>query len=190
MSQDSIYRVANFQSIYERKSRFDLLRRFTYKNKQEIPRLEKIQINRGLGTLAENSKLLTSTLSEIRNITGQQPNITHAKKSIASFKIREKSALGATVTLRGKYMYSFLQRFVNLGLPRVRDFAGLSIDQFDKQGNYSIGVSDQLIFPEISYEEVDKTLGFNITFITTTNNPIESFYLLKSLGLPFNSLIN
>nr|YP_009674978.1 ribosomal protein L5 [Rhizochromulina marina]QDH81829.1 ribosomal protein L5 [Rhizochromulina marina] len=158
---------------------------FKYKNIHEIPKIIKVQINRGLGTAAQNSKVLKKTVNEIRLISGQQPIVTIAKNSIAGFKIREDMPLGVTVTLRREKMYSFLERLINLALPRIRDFQGLDPRKIDKHGNYSFGITDQLIFPEIDYDQVDETLGFNITIVTTAKTTKESIALLQKLGLPF-----
>lgn len=158
---------------------------FSYKNKHEIPKIVKIQINRGLGINAQNTKMLQKSVDELRTITGQQPIITKAKKSIAGFKVREDMPLGVTVTLRRDKMYSFLERLINLTLPRIRDFQGLSPNNFDKNGNYTFGIRDQLIFPEIEYEQVDQMLGLNITIVTNSADVKQSFALLKQMGLPF-----
>ena len=160
---------------------------FNYKNLQEIPKIKKIKINRGLGLNAQNNKILKKTINEFRSITGQQPIITKSKKSIAGFKIRENIELGVTITLRGEKMYSFLDRLINLVLPRIRDFQGLSPKKFDKYGNYNFGITDQLIFPEIEYESIDQMLGFNISIITSAQTSNESLELLKKIGLPFQN---
>lgn len=170
---------------YEQDVKLALQKQFEYKNPQEIPKLIKIKINRGLGISAQNNKVLQKTIDEIRAISGQQPVITKAKKSIAGFKIREEMSLGVTVTLRREKMYSFLERLINLVLPRIRDFQGLDPKKVDRQGNYTFGINDQLIFPEINYEQVDQTLGFNVSLVTSAKNQKESIALLKNLGLPF-----
>jgi large subunit ribosomal protein L5 len=157
---------------------------FQYANIHQIPKIEKIKINRGLGVNAQNSKTLQKSIQEFRTITGQQPVVTKSKKSIAGFKIREEMELGITTTLRSEKMYAFLDRFINLVLPRIRDFQGLSPKNFDKFGNYNMGLTDQLVFPEIEYEQVDQTLGLNITIVTTAKNSEESLALLKELTLP------
>nr|YP_009684634.1 ribosomal protein L5 [Pseudopedinella elastica]QDR24720.1 ribosomal protein L5 [Pseudopedinella elastica] len=158
---------------------------FEYQNIHQIPKIEKIQINRGLGVSAQNTKILKKSVDEFRSITGQQPVITKAKKSIAGFKLREEMELGVTITLRRDRMYSFLDRLINLALPRIRDFQGLDPKKFDKYGNYTFGILDQLIFPEIEYESVDKTLGFNVTIVTSAKNAKEGLALLTKMGLPF-----
>lgn len=162
-----------------------LQKTFLYKNLQQIPKIKKIQLNRGLGMNAQNTKFLKTSIEEFCLITGQYPNITKSKKAIAGFKLREKMNLGLIVTLRNKKMYSFLDRLINLALPRIRDFKGLDFKKFDKNGNYNFGISNQLIFPEIDYESVDKTFGFNITIVTTSKNFKESLFLLDKMGLPF-----
>jgi large subunit ribosomal protein L5 len=162
-----------------------LLENFQYKNIHEIPKIEKITINAGLGLNASNRVFLQKATEEIRVITGQQPILTNAKKSIAGFKVRQDMPLGLTVTLRREKMYSFLERFIKLTLPRIRDFRGLSPNTFDKYGNYNIGISEQLVFPEIDFDTVDQRRGFNITIVTTAKNQQEGFYLLKEIGVPF-----
>lgn len=177
--------VQKFKELYENDVVPYLKDNFKYQNLHQIPRIEKVQINRGLGVAAQNTKILKKSVEEFRTITGQQPIITKARKSIAGFKLREEMDLGITVTLRRKRMYSFLERLINLALPRIRDFQGLDPKKFDKYGNYTFGVTDQLIFPEIDYESVDQTLGFNITIVTTAKNAKEGLALLKKMGLPF-----
>jgi large subunit ribosomal protein L5 len=163
-----------------------LVEEFQYKNIHEIPKLEKIQINAGLGLNASNRVYLQKATEEIRVITGQQPVLKNAKKSIAGFKVRQDMPLGLTVTLRREKMYSFLERFIKLALPRIRDFRGLNPNTFDKFGNYNLGISEQLVFPEIDFEMVDQRRGFNITVVTTAKNQQEGFFLLKELGVPFS----
>lgn len=177
--------VEKFKNLYEEEVIPYLKDNFKYSNIHQIPRIEKIQINRGLGALAQNTKILKKSVEEFRLITGQQPIITKAKKSIAGFKLREEMELGITVTLRRQRMYSFLDRLINLALPRIRDFQGLDPKKFDKFGNYTFGIIDQLIFPEIEYESVDQSLGFNITITTSAQTPKEGLALLKKMGLPF-----
>ncbi len=162
-----------------------LLEEFKYENIHEIPKLEKIQISSGLGLNAQNRVFLQKAIEEIRIITGQQPIVTNSKKSIAGFKIREGIPLGLTVTLRREKMYSFLERFIKLVLPRIRDFRGLNSTNFDKYGNYNMGISEQLVFPDIDFDSVDQKRGFNITIVTTAKNQQEGFFLLKELGVPF-----
>jgi large subunit ribosomal protein L5 len=162
-----------------------LLEKFQYKNIHEIPKIEKIHINSGLGLNAQNRVFLQKATEEIRVITGQQPILTEAKKSIAGFKVRQDMPLGLTVTLRREKMYAFLERFIKLTLPRIRDFRGLNPKTFDKHGNYNIGISEQLVFPEIDFDTVDQRRGFNITIVTTAKNQQEGYYLLQELGIPF-----
>jgi large subunit ribosomal protein L5 len=162
-----------------------LVEEFGYLNKHQIPKLEKIQINSGLGLNAQNRVFLQKATEEIRLITGQHPVLTSSRKSIAGFKIREEMPLGLTVTLRREKMYSFLEKFITLVLPRIRDFRGLNPLNFDKHGNYNLGISEQLVFPEIDYDSVEQRRGFNITIVTTAKNSTESFVLLKELGVPF-----
>jgi large subunit ribosomal protein L5 len=163
-----------------------LLEEFKYENVHEIPKLEKIQISSGLGLNAQNRVFLQKAIEEIRIITGQQPIVTNSKKSIAGFKIREGIPLGLTVTLRREKMYSFLERFIKLVLPRIRDFRGLNPTNFDKYGNYNVGISEQLVFPDIDFDSVDQRRGFNINIVTTAKNSREGFFLLKELGVPFS----
>jgi large subunit ribosomal protein L5 len=167
-----------------------LTEEFEYENIHQIPKIEKIHINAGLGLNAQNRVFLQKAIEEIRLITGQQPILKHAKKSIAGFKVREGMPLGLTVTLRREKMYSFLERFIKLTLPRIRDFRGLNPSTFDRDGNYNIGISEQLVFPEIDFDTVDQRRGFNITIVTTAKNSQESFFLLKELGVPFAKIEN
>lgn len=162
-----------------------LVESFKYKNKHEIPKILKIQVSAGLGLNGQNRVFLQKAIEEIRLITGQHPIVTKSKKSVAGFKIREDMPLGITVTLRREKMYAFLEKFIKLVLPRIRDFRGLNPTSFDKHGNYNLGISEQLVFPEIDYENVEQRRGFNITIVTTANNRNESFVLLKELGVPF-----
>ncbi len=163
-----------------------LVEEFGYLNKHQIPKLEKIQINSGLGLNAQNRVFLQKATEEIRLITGQHPVLTTSKKSIAGFKIREGIPLGLTVTLRSEKMYAFLETFTKLVLPRIRDFRGLNPNNFDKNGNYNLGITEQLVFPQIDYDSVDQRRGFNITIVTTAKNSTEGFFLLKELGVPFS----
>jgi large subunit ribosomal protein L5 len=179
--------VEKFKKLYNEVVTPYLTENFKYENIQEIPKIKKIQINRGLGISAQNTKILKKSVEEFRTITGQNPIITKAKQSIAGFKVRENMELGITITLRGEKMYSFLDRLINLALPRIRDFQGLDPQKFDKNGNYTFGVNDQLIFPEIDYESVDQSLGFNISINTSAKNAKEGLSLLKKMGLPFHN---
>jgi large subunit ribosomal protein L5 len=161
-----------------------LIEEFGYLNPQEVPKIVKISVNRGLGEGSRNSKELEISLKEIATVTGQQPVINKSKKSIAGFKIRDGMEVGASVTLRKEKMYSFLDRLIHITLPRIRDFRGITIDGFDGRGNYNLGIKDQLIFPEISYDDVTQMQGFDISIVTTAKNDEESYSLLKKLGMP------
>jgi large subunit ribosomal protein L5 len=161
-----------------------LIQQFNYKNLHQVPKLIKIQINRGLGADAQNNSILKKSIEEFRTITGQQPIITIAKKSIAGFKVRENMNLGVTVTLRKEKMYSFLEKLIHLVLPRIRDFRGLSTKGFDREGNFNFGLKEQLVFPEISYELIDKTKGLNITIVTNAKTREEGITLLREFGFP------
>jgi len=162
-----------------------LMKHFKYTNIMAVPKLEKIVINMGLGEAVANAKIMDVAVDELGRITGQRAVITRAKKSIANFKLRQHMPIGAAVTLRGDRMYEFLDRLVSVVLPRVRDFRGVSTKSFDGRGNYTMGLRDQLIFPEISYEKVDKIRGMNVTIVTTARSDDEARELLKQLGLPF-----
>lgn len=162
-----------------------LMEKFGYKNPMQVPKLEKITLNIGLGEAKENSKLMDTAIEELKLITGQKPIVTKAKKSIANFKVREGMAVGLKVTLRGDNMYVFADKFFNIALPRVRDFKGVNKNSFDGRGNYSMGIKEQLIFPEIVYDDVDLVKGMNIVFTTTAKTDEEALELLKLLGLPF-----
>src|SRR5215475_12089030 len=175
------------------RTRFDkeispaLLKELDLKNSNAVPRLNKIVVNMGVGEATQNAKILDPAVNELGQITGQKPVITRAKKSIAAFKVREGMPIGAMVTLRGDRMYEFFDRLVNIVLPRVRDFRGVSTKAFDGRGNYTIGLHDQLIFPEISYEKVDKLKGMNVTIVTTARDDNQARSLLKHLGMPFRA---
>ena len=162
-----------------------LMKHFNYKNVMAVPKLEKIVINMGLGEAVANAKILDVAVDELGRIAGQRPVITRAKKSIANFKLRQHMPIGAAVTLRGERMFEFLDRLVSIVLPRVRDFRGVSTKSFDGRGNYTLGLRDQLIFPEIPYEKVDKIRGMNVTVVTTARTDDEARELLKQLGMPF-----
>jgi large subunit ribosomal protein L5 len=162
-----------------------LTQEFDYKNKHQIPKLEKIVISASLGLNAQNRTFLQKATDEFRSISGQQPVLTKARNSIAGFKIREGMPLGLVVTLRREKMFDFLERFIKIVLPRLRDFRGLSPKNFDKHGNYNIGITEQLIFPEIDYDSVEQRRGFSITIVTTAKTANEGFFLLKELGFPF-----
>ena len=163
----------------------NLVKEFKYQNKHQIPKLEKIQVSAGLGLNAQNRVYLQKATEEIRLITGQHPILTTSKNSVAGFKIREGMPLGLTVTLRREKMYAFLETFIKLVLPRIRDFRGLNPTNFDKYGNYNLGITEQLVFPQIDYDSVDQRRGLNITIVTTAQNSTEGLFLLKELGVPF-----
>ena len=162
-----------------------LTKEFTYTNPMAVPKIEKISLNVGMGEATQNSKLMDGAMNELTAIAGQKPVITKARKSIAAFKLRENMPIGCAVTLRGDRMYEFLDRLVNVALPRVRDFRGVSSKSFDGRGNYTLGLKDQLIFPEIDYAKVDKTKGMNVTITTTARTDAEGLALLKQMGMPF-----
>jgi large subunit ribosomal protein L5 len=163
-----------------------LLEQFKYKNIHEVPKITKITVNRGLGEASKNNKALDISVQELASITGQQPVITKARKSIAGFKIRDGMPVGIAVTLRKQIMYAFLERFIHLSLPRIRDFKGISVKGFDGRGNYNIGIREQLIFPEIEYDKVDQIRGMDISITTSAKTQQEGIALLKALGMPFN----
>jgi large subunit ribosomal protein L5 len=175
------------------RSKFDkevapaLLKELELKNPMAVPRLHKIVVNMGVGEATQNAKVLDPSVNELGLITGQKPVVTRAKKSIAAFKVRQGQSIGAMVTLRGDRMYEFLDRLVNIVLPRVRDFKGVSTKSFDGRGNFTLGLHDQLIFPEISYEKVDKLKGMNVTIVTTAASDNQARTLLKHLGMPFRA---
>ena len=162
-----------------------LMKHFNYSNIMAVPKLEKIVINMGLGEAIANAKIIDVAAAELGSISGQRPVVTRAKKSIANFKLRQNMAIGAAVTLRGEKMFEFLDRLVSVVLPRVRDFRGVSTKSFDGRGNYTLGLRDQLIFPEIPYEKVDKIRGMNVTIVTTARTDDEARELLKQMGMPF-----
>lgn len=164
-----------------------LKEQFSYTNIHQVPKVTKIVINRGLGEASQNAKALESSLSELAIISGQKPVVTRAKKAIAGFKIRQGMPVGAMVTLRGEKMYAFLDRLISLALPRIRDFRGVSSKSFDGRGNYSLGIKEQLIFPEIEYDSIDQIRGFDISIITTANTDEEARALLKEMGMPFRN---
>ena len=172
---------------YEKEVVPALMKKFEYKSVMQVPKLEKIVINIGLGDTKENPKSLENAVIELSTITGQKPIITKAKKSIAAFKLREGVNVGCKVTLRSKKMYDFANKLFNLALPRVRDFRGLSKNSFDGKGNYSLGIKEQLIFPEIEYDKIDKIRGMDIIFVTTAETDEEAKELLKELGMPFKN---
>ena len=164
-----------------------LTKRFAYRNTLEVPRVVKVVLNMGVGDALQNEKLLDSAVAELRVISGQQPVVTRARRSIASFKLRQGDKIGAMVTLRGARMYDFLERLFFLALPRVRDFRGVSLDSFDGRGNYTMGLREQLIFPEIEYDQVQKVRGLDLSIVTSARTDEEARELLRLLGMPFRA---
>lgn len=173
------------KTTYQEKIVPKLMDQFKYTNIHQVPKVVKVTVNRGLGEASQNAKALDSSLTEIGIITGQKPVVTRAKKAIAGFKIRKGVPVGVMVTLRSDRMYAFLERLINLTLPRIRDFRGVSAKSFDGRGNYSLGLREQLIFPEIEYDSVDQVRGMDISIITTANTDEEGRALLKEMGMPF-----
>lgn len=179
--------AARLRNRYQKEIAPQIAKEFGIRNPMAIPRVEKIVLNMGMGEAISNSKILDTAVEELRSISGQKPVITKAKKSIASFKLRQGMPIGVMVTLRGDRMYEFLDRLVSVALPRVRDFRGVSPKAFDGRGNYTIGIREQLIFPEIDFNKVDKLRGMNISIVTTARNDEQARALLKSLGMPFRT---
>ena len=179
--------MARLAELYNKEMVAQLMKDNNYSNVMEVPKLVKIVLNMGLGEAIQNVKILDSAVEEMATIAGQRPVITKAKKSIASFKLRQGMPIGVSVTLRREKMYEFLDRLVSVSLPRVRDFKGISGKAFDGKGNYSMGIKEQLIFPEIDYDKVDKIKGLNITIVTTAKTDAEGKALLKLMGLPFRN---
>ncbi|PRR80500.1 50S ribosomal protein L5 [Clostridium liquoris] len=177
--------IPRLQEKYEKEVIPALMEKFEYKNIMEAPKLEKIVVNMGVGEAKENQKILESAVSDLTIITGQKPVLTRARKSIANFKIRENMPIGCKVTLRKQKMYEFADKLMNVALPRVRDFRGISDKSFDGRGNYSLGIKEQLIFPEIEYDKIDKVRGMDIIFVTTAKTDEEARELLRFLGMPF-----
>ena len=177
--------AARLKDYYNNTVFSGLMDKFQYKNAMEVPKLEKITLNMGLGGIKDNQKMLETAAQELAIISGQKPVMTKAKKSIANFKLREGMPIGAKVTLRGENMYVFADKFFNIALPRVRDFKGVSKNSFDGRGNYTMGIKEQLIFPEIDYDKIDKIKGMDITFTTTAKTDEEAQALLELLGMPF-----
>lgn len=177
--------MARLKALYESEVKKKLNEKFKYSNVHQIPKLEKIIVNCVTRDAVSNGKVVDSIVTDLAAITGQKPVVSRAKKSIASFKLRQDQALGAFVTLRGEQMYEFLDRLINLSLPRVKDFRGLSPKGFDGKGNYTMGLKEQIIFPEIDYDKIDKIRGLGISFVTTATNNEEGRELLKQFGMPF-----
>jgi len=179
--------MARLKEYYKKEVVPALVKEFGYKNMMQVPKLDKIVVNMGLGEAIQNVKALYSAADEISRITGQKPVITKAKKSISTFKLRQGMSIGCRVTLRGDRMYEFFDRFVNIALPKVRDFRGISPKSFDGRGNFATGLREQIIFPEIEYDKIEKTRGMNIVITTTAKTDDEARYLLKIMGMPFRS---
>ena len=177
--------MARLKEIYNSEIRDAMIKKFGYKNIMEVPKLEKIVINMGIGEAKENAKVLDSAVRDLEIISGQHAVVTKARKSVANFKIREGMPIGCKVTLRGEKMYDFADRLINLALPRVRDFRGVNPNSFDGRGNYALGLREQLIFPEIEYDKVDKTRGMDIIFVTTAKTDEEAKELLRLFNMPF-----
>lgn len=177
--------MARLKELYKKEVAPRLMKEFNYKNIMQVPKLHKITINMGLGEAITNAKILDTASNELAAITGQKPVITKARKSISNFKLRAGASIGCAVTLRGDRMYEFFDRFVNIALPRVRDFKGLSSKSFDGRGNYSVGIKEHIIFPEINFDKIDKIKGMTITIVTTAESDEEAKKLLKYLGMPF-----
>ena len=185
VEEENVKYVNRLQKKYKEEVRPALVKEFGYSTIMMAPRLEKIVINMGVGDATQNSKALDDAVNDLTIIAGQHPVVTKAKKSIATFKVREGQAIGCKVTLRGQRMYEFLDKLVSIALPRVRDFRGISKDSFDGRGNYSVGVKEQLIFPEISYDKVTRTQGMDVVIVTTAKTDKEAYALLSKLGMPF-----
>ena len=177
--------MSRLKDLYMDEIREQMMKKFGYKNIMQVPKLDKIVVNMGIGEARENEKILDAAARDMAIITGQKPVITKAKKSIANFKIREGMPIGCKVTLRGDRMYEFLDRLVNLALPRVRDFRGVNPNSFDGRGNYALGIKEQLIFPEIEYDKIDKVRGMDVVFVTTAKTDEEARELLRLFNMPF-----
>ena len=177
--------MSRLKDLYSNEIKDAMVKKFGYKNVMQIPKLDKIVIDMGVGEAKENAKVLDTAIKDLETITGQKAVVTRAKKSVANFKLREGMPIGCKVTLRGEKMYEFTDRLVNLALPRVRDFRGVNPDAFDGRGNYALGIKEQLIFPEIEYDKVDKVRGMDIIFVTTAETDEEARELLTLFGMPF-----
>ena len=178
--------MSRLKEMYQNEIVEAMIKKFGYKNIMEVPKLDKVVINMGVGEAKDNHKVLESAVADLEKITGQKAVITKARKSVANFKIREGMAIGCKVTLRGEKMYEFVDRLINLALPRVRDFRGVNPNAFDGRGNYALGIKEQLIFPEIEYDKVDKVRGMDISFVTTANTDEEARELLRLFNMPFD----
>ena len=178
--------MSRLKEMYSNEIKDAMMKKFGYKNVMQIPKLDKIVINMGVGEARENAKVLDAAVKDLETITGQKAVITRAKKSVANFKLREGMPIGCKVTLRGERMYEFADRLINLALPRVRDFRGVNGDAFDGRGNYALGIKEQIIFPEIEYDKVDKVRGMDIIFVTTAKTDEEARELLRLFGMPYS----
>ena len=178
--------MSNFRELYDSQIKDAMVKKFGYTNPMQIPKLDKIVVNMGVGEAKENAKLLEAAVKDMETITGQKAVTTTAKKAVANFKIREGMAIGCKVTLRGEKMYEFAERLICLALPRVRDFRGVNPNAFDGRGNYALGIKEQIIFPEIEYDKVDKVRGMDIIFVTTADTDEEARELLTQFGMPFS----
>ena len=177
--------MSNLKELYNKEITASLMKEYNYSSKMEVPKLEKIVVNMGVGDGAHDTKFIEAAVKDLEAITGQKPVVTKARKSIAGFKLREGQPIGCKVTLRGENMYNFMDKLIKLALPRVRDFRGISKTAFDGRGNYTLGIKEQLIFPEINYDEVVKVTGMDIVFVTTAKTNEEAFHLLNAFGLTF-----
>ena len=177
--------MSNLKELYNKEITASLIKEYNYSSKMEVPKLEKIVVNMGVGDGAHDTKFIEAAVKDLEAITGQKPVVTKARKSIAGFKLREGQPIGCKVTLRGENMYNFMDKLIKLALPRVRDFRGISKTAFDGRGNYALGIKEQLIFPEINYDEVVKVTGMDIVFVTTAKTNEEALHLLNAFGLPF-----
>ncbi|HOB12267.1 MAG TPA: 50S ribosomal protein L5 [Syntrophomonadaceae bacterium] len=177
--------MARLYELYKNEITPKLMEKFQYKNIMQVPRIDRVVVNIGVGEAIQNPKALDGAVNDLQMITGQRPVVTKAKKSIAGFKLREGMSIGCKVTLRGERMYEFLDRLINLALPRVRDFRGVSPDAFDGRGNYSLGIKEQTIFPEIEYDKIDKIRGLEVNIVTTAKTDEEARELLRAMGMPF-----
>jgi len=179
--------MSELKKIYEKEIIPKLIDTYKYKNINEVPKIKKVVLNMGLGEAINNNKIIDAAVDELKLISGQKPVVTKARKSIAAFKLREGMSIGCSVTLRRDKMYDFLYRLINISLPRVRDFKGISGKAFDGRGNYTLGIREHIIFPEIDYDKIEKIKGFNITVVTTAKTDVEAKELLKLLGMPFRN---
>jgi len=179
--------AVRLQEIYSKEIVPHLMQRFSYKNEMQVPRLQKVVLNMGVGEAVQNPKAIESAVADLTAISGQSPSVRRSRKAVSNFKLRQGMPIGCMVTLRGERMYEFLDRFYNFSVPRIRDFRGLSTRSFDGRGNYSVGIQEQIIFPEIDYDKIDKIRGLDVTMVTSAETDEEAFELLKSLGMPFQN---